>query len=281
MTLEKTTLSSDFSTAEVYEQGAHLATWTPKEQPPVIWTSTASKYEVGTGIRGGIPIVFPWFNAGRKPGLTPRHGFVRFENWQLVSGPSSKDGETTATWELNGPLDNENFPYKFRARFEVKTGKALSVALVVENLDTEEFDCELAFHTYFHVGDTENTRILGFNGASAKDPFISPAFFRQEGELESAAEIDRVFFTPPNATIVDRVNNRVIRTHSENASNAIVWNPGPEGAKEMADLQDDDWKRFFCLETACIYDNAVVIKPGESFTLDLQVQVESLNPIYL
>jgi len=44
-----------------------------------------------------------------------------------------------------------------------------------------------------------------------------------------------------------------------------VWNPGAEGARDLADLPDADWQRFVCVEPV-IVDRPVALAPGQSFT---------------
>ena len=56
--------------AELYLQGAHLTQWQPAGQQPALFLSERSAYLPGKAIRGGIPVVFPWFGA---PELSPVH----------------------------------------------------------------------------------------------------------------------------------------------------------------------------------------------------------------
>ena len=69
---------------EVHLHGAHLTSWTPAGGAPVLWTSAQARYEAGVAIRGGVPIVFPWFGAGRSGELSPAHGFARTATWRLL-----------------------------------------------------------------------------------------------------------------------------------------------------------------------------------------------------
>ncbi len=61
--------------AELYLHGAHLTSWIPAGARPVLFTSSRSFFARGKPIRGGVPIVFPWFGprGGGLPG--PMHGF--------------------------------------------------------------------------------------------------------------------------------------------------------------------------------------------------------------
>ena len=55
-------------------------------------------------------------------------------------------------------------------------------------------------------------------------------------------------------------------------ADTVVWNPGPEGAKALADMPDDDWRRMLCVEAACIGRPAEV-PPGGRWLAGQQLQV--------
>jgi glucose-6-phosphate 1-epimerase len=66
--LVKARISLDGVTGELYLQGAQVTAWQPPGERPVLFTSPNSAFAPGRAIRGGIPIVFPWFGPSR---LTP------------------------------------------------------------------------------------------------------------------------------------------------------------------------------------------------------------------
>src|SRR5258708_4151560 len=49
--------------AEVYMQGAHLTHWQPVGYESVLFLSERSAFQPGKAIRGGVPLIFPWFGA--------------------------------------------------------------------------------------------------------------------------------------------------------------------------------------------------------------------------
>src|ERR1700732_3145152 len=50
---------------------------------PVLFASPTSAFAPGRAIRGGIPIIFPWFGASRHAPAAPQHGFARTTTWIL------------------------------------------------------------------------------------------------------------------------------------------------------------------------------------------------------
>src|SRR3954464_9369275 len=90
--LLKLDINTDWSTAEIYLQGAHVTGFQKKGEPPVLFMSQSSRYEAGQPIRGGVPIIFPWF--GPKEGK-PAHGFARTTGWELHETNATPDGGAT------------------------------------------------------------------------------------------------------------------------------------------------------------------------------------------
>jgi glucose-6-phosphate 1-epimerase len=81
--LVKAAISLDGISGELYLQGAQLTAWRPPGERPVLFTSPNSAFAPGRAIRGGIPIIFPWFGANRHEPAAPQHGFARTTTWHL------------------------------------------------------------------------------------------------------------------------------------------------------------------------------------------------------
>ncbi len=48
----------------VLDAGAQVLTWMPPGQNAVLWVSPLAVFEPGVAVRGGVPVVFPWFGGG-------------------------------------------------------------------------------------------------------------------------------------------------------------------------------------------------------------------------
>ena len=76
-------VANPLAEADIALQGAHLLTWTPKGEPPVVWLSPQAKFAPGKSVRGGVPVCWPWF------GVHPtgwRHGCPGGESLEDVAG---------------------------------------------------------------------------------------------------------------------------------------------------------------------------------------------------
>ena len=92
-------VSTSVAVGEIYLHGAHISAWTPGGEDPVIWMSKASVFAPAEPIRGGVPICFPWFGAGRRGGMASVHGYVRLADWSLIAAEDT-DGVVTLTLRL-------------------------------------------------------------------------------------------------------------------------------------------------------------------------------------
>ena len=77
------------ATASVSDYGAHVLSWAPAGEQTVVWRPKAIHLKEGTAIRGGVPIIFPWFNSGFEGGHVaskkPKHGFARNSFWHCCA----------------------------------------------------------------------------------------------------------------------------------------------------------------------------------------------------
>src|SRR6185436_20103223 len=88
---------SEWSSAEIYLHGAHVTDFQPRCEPSLIFTSQFSRFAPHQPIRGGIPIIFPWF--GGREG-EPAHGFARLVDWELHETTATPDGGASLRFSL-------------------------------------------------------------------------------------------------------------------------------------------------------------------------------------
>ena len=91
------------ATGSLCLQGAHLLAWHPTGQQPVIFLSQKSDMTPGKPIRGGVPLLFPWFGPRHDGKEGPMHGFARTQNWKLeLAALAGEDLHLTLT---QGPTE--------------------------------------------------------------------------------------------------------------------------------------------------------------------------------
>jgi glucose-6-phosphate 1-epimerase len=270
-------ISTAAAEADLYLQGAHVTHWTPHGQKPVLFVSAKSLFTSGKAIRGGIPIIFPWFGP-RGAGLPgPAHGFARTTEWAIEEAKLRNDGNVEITLLLAPNETTRTFGYDdFHLRFRVTIGSSLEMELEIRNDAKEPLTYEEALHTYFAVADIRQASVSGLEGATYIDK--TDGFKRKTPGNEPlliAKETDQVHLSTKATCVVhDAVWNRKIIVEKTGSNSTVVWNPWIEKTKGMSDMAPEDWQHLICVETANAADNAVHLSPGASHKLTASIRVE-------
>jgi glucose-6-phosphate 1-epimerase len=275
--LVRAVISTPAAEADLYLQGAHLAHWTPSGHRPVLFVSPSSLFVPGKAIRGGVPIIFPWFGprSDGKPG--PAHGFARTSDWTVEGTRQLEDSRVEITLALTGSDATRDFlNTPFRLRFRVTIGPELEMELETSNEGNTPFTFEEALHTYLAVGDVQQASVFGLENTNFIDKTDGFKRKKQDSEpLRIAKETDQVHLgTQTTCTVSDPVWNRRIIIEKSGSDSTVIWNPWVEKTKGMSDMATDGWKQMICVETANAADNAICLPPGESHKLSATIRVE-------
>src|SRR5690349_9225860 len=216
-------ISTMWSSAEVYLQGAHLTNFRKHGEAPLTFMSQCSCFTPGQPIRGGIPVVFPWF--GMREGMG-NHGFARVKAWELKEFAPAPDGSVSVRFRLPD-CPEASYP-PFTADYVVTVSEALTLQLIVTNQAAEDsLTFENCFHTYFAVSDITAISISGLKGTSYLDKVAN---FAQRMEADDAirisSEVDRIYLnTAGPIEINDPRLSRKIRIEKQGSNSTVVWNP--------------------------------------------------------
>jgi len=263
----------------VYLHGAHVMHYRPAGQRPLLFLSERSHFATGKAIRGGVPVIFPWFGARAGHPEAPDHGFARTREWAVESVDSGSDGLVAVTLALEADdATRPTWPHEFRVRHRVVFGERLEMTLEVENRSGHPFDFEEALHTYLLVGDVGQVSIAGLGGAVYIDKTDD---MRRKtlaaGPLRLNGTTDRVFLnTRETCTVTDPVLARRIVVEKTGSTTTVVWNPWHEKASTMADLGDEQWRSMLCVEAANAADNAVHLAGGTRHTMRVVIGAEAI-----
>ncbi|MGL5867302.1 MAG: D-hexose-6-phosphate mutarotase [Dermatophilaceae bacterium] len=260
---------------EVLDQGALVLRWAPAGAEPVLFAADRLRVAPGRAPHAGVPVCWPWFGPGLRPGMAPLHGFVRGAPWRLVSRVNGPDAVVLVHEITSEQATSAHWPHPYRLTLRATLGTTLEVALTTTNTGDVQVDLEEALHPYLVVGDVREVRVEGLDGASYVDK-VTRTECHQRGPVTFTGETDGVFRSVGPVAVVDPVLRRRLVVTTDGARNVVVWNPGPEKTAEIADIAADDWRRFVCVEAANAFENAVVVAPGESHTLTYRLAVEPL-----
>jgi len=259
-------LEANGQTVLVSHTGAQILSW-QTDSGNVLWTASSPEHIDGKPVRGGVPVVFPWFGDHKIDPSKPAHGFARSIEWQC-----SVRNASSATFScVDTPATRKMWDYRFRAELTVTLGDTLQITMRVTNEDERDFTFEQALHTYFAAGDIHKASVHGLENVRFIEHAREP-----EGEWDTSmpirfrAETDRVFQQAPDVMSLQATTlSRTVTLNTNNSRSTIVWNPWPNKTARLSQMQADDWQQFVCIETANVGENQVTLMPGASHEMTL------------
>ena len=273
--LPKLEITTDASEAELYLHGAHVTGFRRRGEAPLLFTSQFSRFERGQAIRGGVPVIFPWFGAREGE---PSHGFARVQEWRLNEITSLPPGGANIRLGLGENPSAATCP-SFTANYIVTVTHVLRLELVITNTSPDqEFSFESCLHTYVHVADVRNVRIKGLHGVTYLDKVdqFAPKV-EQQGEIRITGETDRVYQdTESSVEVVDPGFGRRIFVEKSGSRSTVLWNPWVAKAHQMPDFGGEEYLQMVCVESGNIGNNRVVLPPGQSSVLAVTLRSEPL-----
>jgi glucose-6-phosphate 1-epimerase len=278
--LAKIGVNSGLGSAEIYLYGAHVAGFQPHGAAPVLFMSRRSIFDGRKPIRGGVPLVFPWFGPRPDAPDFPMHGFARTRRWDVESCDARVNGTvrvvlTTSNDEATMAL----WPHAFMLRFIVVVSNFLDMTLEVRNLSREPMQFEEALHSYLAVGDVHQISIEGLAGEEYIDRTDGEKKKRQgDGVIRITGETDRLYYSSAaRVTVRDPALNRSIVVEKTRSDATVVWNPWNDKAAAMADLGGDQWETMVCVETANARDRKVQLPVGGIHRMGARIGVEAMQ----
>ena len=275
--LTRATISTPLAQAEIYQHGAHIAHWTPQGRKPVLFTSSKSLFEAGKAIRGGVPIIFPWFGprSGGKPG--PMHGFARTALWSVESAFLLDNGAVEIAFSLEADDASLALGFDgFSVRFTATVGSGLAMSLEIINRSDAPLVFEEALHTYFVVSNIGDVAVSGLEGTAYIDK--TDGFSRKiqgNDPIRVNKETDQVHMNSAAACVIsDEPWGRRIVIRKSGSHSTVVWNPWIAKTATLADMAPDEWQGMICVETANVAENAVTLGSGDSHRMTATISVE-------
>jgi D-hexose-6-phosphate mutarotase len=257
-------------------QGGQVVTYQPHGAEPVLWVSRESVYAPGKAIRGGIPVIWPWFGPHPTDPDKPQHGFVRTAMWRVLGATVVEAGATQLHLGLADNADTRAlWPHAFELRLVVTVGDELRVELVAHNSGDEAVQCTGALHSYFHVSAVDQITIHGLGDRAYLDKVDGLRRKMQRGLVTIDGETDRIYLdTTDECVIEDPGLARRIHIAKAGSRSTVVWNPWVDKARQLPDFGDEEYRRMVCVETANAGDDVITIGPGGEHTLAARIRVE-------
>ena len=274
--MPKAVIANEFASAEVYLHGAHVTSFRPHNSSPVLWMSNIAEFRHDKAIRGGIPVVWPWFGPHPNDDTKPQHGFARVSEWTLVSTTSLSNGLTQLRLQLTDSETTRTlWPHSFELELSVTVGTQLRIDLISRNTGAEPFIVGGALHTYFNIGDINRITIEGLEGREYLDQLQGHQTNHQKGPITISEEVDRIYLNTDDECIIsDTDMKRRIRVVKMGSNTTVVWNPWIAKSQHMSDFPDDGFRSMVCVEATNTVDDIYHVLPGEEHTLTQIISVD-------
>ncbi len=266
------------ATARIALHGGQVLSFRPTgAAADLLFVSERAHFQAGMAIRGGVPVCWPWFGADPQGLGRGSHGLARTRVWDLRRTATLPGGETWLELGLTDtPETRALWPHAFDLTLEITVGTMLRLALTTRNTGASPFSITQALHSYLAVGDIAHTTVLGLDGCHYIDKAkgAGGAVKQQAGAVHIAGEVDRIYTdAPASLAVMDSALGRRIDIRAQGSRTAVVWNPWVAIAAGMADLEDDGYQRFVCVETANAADEVITLPPGGEHRMAVEMAV--------
>ncbi|WDS35209.1 D-hexose-6-phosphate mutarotase [Pseudoxanthomonas sp.] len=265
-------LETPQGTAVIALFGGHLLSYVPHGGQEVLWLSPLSPRPPAP-VRGGVPVLWPYFARQGQRADMPAHGLVRTLPWRVVSAERAADGA------LSVVMAPPALPgLGLSLQMTVQLGKTLEQTLLTTNTGTTPVRFTQALHTYYRVGDALQVRVRGLDGATYREK--SEGFanaYRQRGDWSLAdigGQADRLYTgTAGDYTIDDPILHRRIHLRTEGSNSVVTWNPGIAVETRSPDI-GPGWRHYVCLEATNAGADVVELVPGAQHRLVQRIRVD-------
>ncbi len=272
-------LQNQYGQATISIYGGHVLTYTPNGQTPVLWVSKHAKYENGIAIRGGVPIIFPWFGSHPSDSTKPSHGFARRTDWHVQHTNQHANGSTEICLALTPTEFTQSlWAHDFVLQVTVILGAKLEIAMIWQNLSDTPMSVTNALHTYFAVADSTQVTIKGLENIPYLDQLAAMQRQQSAKPIQISAEVDRIYLeSAAQIEIIDPGLARTIHITKQGSQSTVVWNPWIAKSARMSDFGDLEYREMVCVEAANIDDATVTLAPNDSHETRQIISVSPLN----
>lgn len=244
----------------------------------MLYLSPQALLAPGKPIRGGIPVCWPWFNAHPTDAAKPMHGIARILPWQLLRA-DAQAGHVALLFRLQSSEKTRAlWPHDFTCHLGISLGEKLEVSLMTHNTGPDSMFVTEALHTYLSVGDISRTTVRGLAEARYLDTVGAPTQRHQEGHVTFDQEVDRQYASTAGVVVEDPAWGRRLIIDKLGSGTTVVWNPWIEKSRRLADLPDEAYQGFLCVEAANAGEAAIRIAPGGQHVIVTTVSVEAATP---
>lgn len=244
--------------------GGQLLSYQPYGQQPWLYMSPQAVFQPGKAIRGGVPVCWPWFGPHPSDNTAPAHGVARQQSWQLLA--VEQDGDAFHV-KLQGPSWQG-----LSVELHYTLADCLDMQLHTCNNSTQAHTISTALHSYLAVSDSRAISLGGLEEAVFEDK-VAARYSRMPAQsLQLQGEFDAIVYSEADVVLNDPAWQRRLRVSREGSASVVVWNPWQDKAARLADLPDEGWHDFVCIEASNAGEDSRVLQAGDSHVLGCRIE---------
>ncbi|MDP4528640.1 D-hexose-6-phosphate mutarotase [Alkalimonas delamerensis] len=249
-------LQAGAASAVISLYGAQVLSYQPVPADERLWLSPMASWQ-GKAIRGGIPICWPWFGPADPAQITdaaaqPSHGLARTRLWQLHSQECRDDSALLCLHSHFSDLpqtDLQQIAVPHRKPVELQLQLRLSAeALEITLRCDEAIYQQAALHSYFRCQDPAQLKVHGL-GPRYDDKVTASTVQKAGQPAVLLGETDRIY-RQPATTLRLQDGATELKLQQQGHDSAILWNPGADKSQALADVPNEGYLDFVCVESA-------------------------------
>jgi len=242
-----------------------------KKGEEILFVSSKSNFAPQKPIRGGIPVCWPQFGAGKLK----QHGFARDSNeWKVVDSGMQNDKTGNSCWiTLNLESSEQTlqlWPHHFSLKLTIKIkydyihGSQLIQEMEVCNLNPNDpLEFTTALHTYYSVSSIHTASVSNLQDIGYFDKVTQTSHVQSSPFYQFTGETDKIFYKAPNHLIIE-TPDKSLDLFKSNFPDAVIWNIWEEKIKSSADMAPHEWKEYLCVESGAI-GSPVLLQPNQTW----------------
>ncbi|KAF8314769.1 glucose-6-phosphate 1-epimerase [Clavulina sp. PMI_390] len=262
------------SSVEVLLWGATVISWKApapgstdiKER---FFVSSKAALDGSKPVRGGIPIVFPFFGGATLEEHKPfaSHGFARSEKWSYLGTAFETVDSISLKFELLPTPDvKSKWPQPFHLEYFVTiSNHELGTKFQVTNPadSPSPLKHQALLHNYLAAAANSVT-ITPLKGLTYKDKILNSAEAKEErDEVDVRLVTDRVYASAPGTYDIKWTGGGM-NIKTTGFPDVVIWNPQEEVGSKIGDMEDKGWERYVCVEPGLV-SGWNEITPGETW----------------
>ncbi|KLO20038.1 galactose mutarotase-like protein [Schizopora paradoxa] len=260
------------ASAEVLFYGATVISWKSKvdgDSEPVerLFVTSKAFLDGSKAVRGGIPVVFPFFGAPTRPehSKLPQHGYARTATWTW-DGQTVMDNDAGVSVKLTYKPDASLTEDDVELAYVMTLAEhQLSTNLHVKNASsTKPLAFQALLHTYIRA-PSKSIHISGLSQLNYIDKTQSgaPRILEQRATVDVLKFTDFVYEDGPQEYKITWPDGGM-NIKAIGFKDVVVWNPNAEASAKLSDMEEGGWEKFVCVEPGYVKEFFDLV-PGQTW----------------